>query len=62
MSEDPPRQRIERSARSRRARLTPAPGTQAEPGRGTDDEDDEAEAADDGPNDERMRREVPPHY
>ncbi|MEN8601973.1 hypothetical protein [Microbacterium rhizosphaerae] len=48
----------------RRARLTPAPGTSAEPVPA----DDEPDAAPDagstasGPNDERMRRDVPPHY
>ncbi|AZC14456.1 MULTISPECIES: hypothetical protein [unclassified Microbacterium] len=64
MSEDEPRQRIERVPGSRRARLTPAPDTVAEPA-AVDDRDDAAEAASDGlsgPNDERMRREKPPHY
>jgi len=55
-----PRQRIVRVAGLRRARLTPAPGTHAEP-----DERDRGGAPSakaDGPNDDRMRREVPPHY
>ncbi len=60
------RQRIERVPGSRRVRLTPAPGTSAEPVPG-DDEDsdaaaDAASASPAGPNDERLRRDVPPHY
>ena len=55
------RQRIVRVRGSRRAKLTPAPGTHAEP-----DERDRpsasTESAPGGPNDDRMRREVPPHY
>jgi hypothetical protein len=60
------RQRIERVKGSRRAKLTPAPGTSAEPVPG--DETDAAAPASDaapgssGPNDERLRRDVPPHY
>lgn len=61
--DDRPRQRVERVAGSRRARLTPAPGTSAEPTSDSDaDVDDEGPAASSGPNDERMRREKPPHY
>ena len=56
------RQHVVRVAGSRRARLTPAPGTTGEPGTTTDFENVEAEPAGSGPNDERMRREVPPHY
>lgn len=56
------RQRIVRVRGSRRAKLTPAPGTRAEP----DERDrDAARGKSDGvrgPNDDRMRREVPPHY
>ncbi|MBD3942523.1 hypothetical protein IF188_12520 [Microbacterium sp. NEAU-LLC] len=61
------RQRIERVKGSRRAKLTPAPGTTAEP-TPADEEVDAAAAAgaastdSSGPNDERMRRDVPPHY
>lgn len=57
------RQRIERVS-SRRVRLTPAPGTGAEPERDATDAvtDDERTATASGPNDDRMRREVPPHY
>jgi hypothetical protein len=71
MPEDPPtpedpettgsRQRIVRVRGSRRAKLTPAPGTHAEPDER--DRDDAAPASrPSGPNDDRMRREVPPHY
>ncbi|WP_194411024.1 hypothetical protein [Microbacterium cremeum] len=60
------RQRIERVPGSRRAKLTPAPGATAEP-TPADDEvpDTPAEASgvsSSGPNDERLRRDVPPHY
>ena len=64
MPEDKPRQRVERVPGSRRARLTPAPDTVAEPS-AVDDSDEAAPAASDGlsgPNDERMLREKPPHY
>lgn len=53
-----PRQRVVRAARGRRAKLTPAPGTTAEPTAA----DAEPEAAASGPNDERMRSDTPPHY
>ena len=59
------RQRIERVTGSRRAKLTPAPGTTAEPTPADEDETDASTAAADaasGPNDERMKRDVPPHY
>jgi hypothetical protein len=56
------RQRIERVPGSRRAKLTPAPGTSEEP----TEADAEAGASDpppaSGPNDERLRQDVPPHY
>lgn len=56
------RQRIERVLGARRAKLTPAPGTSEEP----TESDAEAAASDSpvvsGPNDERLRRDVPPHY
>jgi hypothetical protein len=60
MSTDDPdrRQRVVRVPGSRRARLTPAPGTIQEPVAA--DEDDTATET--GPNDERMRRDKPPHY
>jgi hypothetical protein len=61
--DDRPRQRIERVAGSRRVRLTPAPGTAAEPPTESDEGPEEAgRDAASGPNDERMRREKPPHY
>ena len=64
---DAPRQRIVRVRGARRAQLTPVAGTDTDP---------EASGARDapapapgsvsgeqgGPNDERMRRDVPPHY
>lgn len=57
-----PRQRIVRVRGSRRAQLTPAPNTHAEP----DERDREAGAGvagtSSGPNDAALRREVPPHY
>lgn len=61
------RQRIERVPGSRRAKLTPAPGTGSEPVPADDAADadatkDAASGAVEGPNDERMRRDVPPHW
>lgn len=59
------RQRIERVTGSRRAKLTPAPGTTAEPTPADEDEPDASAPASgeaSGPNDERMKRDVPPHY
>lgn len=67
MSSSDDRQRIERVKGSRRAKLTPAPGTTAEPIPADESTDAAADAAPDtptssGPNDERLRRDVPPHY
>ena len=62
---DQPRQRIVRSRHGRRAQLTPAPGTTEEPvARDEDAEGPDAAASGvtSGPNDERLRRDVPPHY
>ncbi|MFG6443885.1 hypothetical protein ACFXP7_01250 [Microbacterium sp. P06] len=59
------RQRVERVAGSRRARLTPAPGTSAEPVPADEERTDAAAAsstAGAGPNDDRLRQDVPPHY
>jgi hypothetical protein len=57
------RQRIVRVRGSRRAQLTPAPGTHAEPDERDRETNGAAESGSDaGPNDDRMRREVPPHY
>lgn len=56
---DDERQHVVHVRGARRAKLTPAPGTTGEPVAADD------EASDDdgpGPNDERMRREKPPHY
>ncbi|WP_345803341.1 hypothetical protein AAIB33_09745 [Microbacterium sp. AZCO] len=58
------RQRVERVPGARRAKLTPAPDTSAEPVPADESMDAAAEASrtDQGPNDERLRRDVPPHY
>ena len=61
------RQRIERVAGARRAKLTPAPGSTAEPVPADDETDaapspDAASETSAGPNDDRLRRDVPPHY
>ncbi|MDJ1113161.1 hypothetical protein [Microbacterium dauci] len=57
------RQRIERVPGSRRARLTAVPGTDATPDVQTTDAPAPAgETGASGPNDERMRNDVPPHY
>ena len=55
------RQRIVRVRGSRRARLTPAPGTHAEPDERDREAGGEPKGAS-GPNDAALRREVPPHY
>jgi len=59
------RQRVERVG-PRRARLTAAPGTDAEPAPADETTDApagaERAAGASGPNDARMRNEVPPHY
>lgn len=64
-----PRQRIVKVAGSRRVRLTPAPGAQEEPVETDDAAEDAASVTGQtttadrpGPNDERMRRDVPPHW
>ncbi|GEP49060.1 hypothetical protein FVP74_07315 [Microbacterium saccharophilum] len=62
------RQRIVRVPGARRARLTPAPGTIAEPLAVDEAETTDAPAGASraagasGPNDERLRNDVPPHY
>lgn len=62
MASDPanPRQRVVRVG-SRRAKLTAAPGTFAEP-EVTDDETVTPVPQGEGPNDARLRQDVPPHY
>ncbi|MCP2637676.1 hypothetical protein K0817_014050 [Microbacterium sp. HD4P20] len=50
---------------SRRAKLTPAPGTTAEPTPADAENPDspaQASGTSPGPNDERLKRDVPPHY
>ena len=54
------RQHVVRVPGSRRAQLTPVEGTHPEPHE-RDDRDASA-PTDHGPNDQRMLREVPPHY
>jgi hypothetical protein len=60
------RQRIEKVSGGRRARLTPAPGSTAEPVPADDAAEGAASAPSSGgsggPNDERMLRDKPPHY
>ena len=58
--QDEARQRIVRVAGSRRAKLTAVPGTTAEPHEREERTADPKAAK--GPNDERMLRDVPPHY
>lgn len=55
-------QRIVRVAGSRRARLTPVPGTDPEPETGERAGGPSPAPADKGPNDDRLRQDVPPHY
>ncbi len=60
-----PRQRIVRVGASRRAKLTPAPGTTAEPTHAEAMGDAPRPApgtGDTGPNDAQLRADVPPHY
>lgn len=64
--EDRLRQRVVRARGARRAKLTPAPGTDpapeaAVPGSADDDERPAARGAG-GADDERLRREKPPHW
>lgn len=62
---DAARQRVERVRGSRRAKLTPAPGTTREPAPSDArrvDETGSTPAPSGGPNDDRMLRDVPPHY
>ncbi|WEK60448.1 MAG: hypothetical protein P0Y60_14175 [Candidatus Microbacterium colombiense] len=62
---DAPGQRVVRVAGSRRARLTPVPGTDPEPESGPEPVADPPGAkirGPKGPNDDRMIQDVPPHY
>ncbi|WP_091488873.1 hypothetical protein [Microbacterium pygmaeum] len=61
------RQRIEKVPGARRAKLTPAPGSTGEPVPADDEGDGAAPpeggaGAASGPNDQRLRQDVPPHY
>jgi len=60
MSEAGDRQHVERVPGARRAKLTRVEGTTAEPH--VREERRAGTKGDHGPNDERMLREVPPHY
>lgn len=64
MSDDDRRQRVVRVPGSRRARLTPVPGTDTEPESAVpgDDGSPAPTSGPKGPNDDRMRQDVPPHY
>ncbi|MRX44113.1 hypothetical protein [Agromyces kandeliae] len=60
-----PRQRVERSRGARRARLTPAPGTDPEPESavpGAHDESEDGPPRTSRPEDDRITRERPPHW
>lgn len=59
----PDRQRIVRVRGSRRAKLTPAPGTIPEPVKADDAAaPTSVSPSEAGPNDDRLRLDVPPHY
>ncbi|MFV0319612.1 MAG: hypothetical protein ACK5IN_04455 [Microbacterium sp.] len=62
--EDAPRQRVVRARHGRRATLTPAPGTTGEPVSADEKRDASPAAGSEasGPNDDRLRRDRPPHY
>ncbi|WP_298041148.1 hypothetical protein [uncultured Microbacterium sp.] len=57
-----PRQRVVRVTGSRRARLTAVEGTDSSPDVVTHTAPRPETVTGSGPNDERMLREVPPHY
>ncbi|WP_223586077.1 hypothetical protein [Microbacterium sp. OVT16B] len=63
MTDDRP-QHVVRVPGSRRARLTPVPGTDPSPETGTSDEErpPPPASAGKGPNDQQLLRDVPPHY
>lgn len=62
------RQRVVRVSGARRARLTPAPGSDPAPESGPETADASAASEDrrprepKGPNDDRLIQDVPPHY
>jgi hypothetical protein len=57
---DAPRQKVVRIAGSRRARLTPVPGTDTDPERVV--KDPQRPKGPKGPNDDQLMQDVPPHY
>lgn len=59
-----PRQRVVRVAGSRRARLTPVPGSDPEPESGPAEESPPPTRPKGakGPNDDQLIQDVPPHY
>ncbi|MGW8484494.1 hypothetical protein ACWGJP_15295 [Microbacterium sp. NPDC055903] len=60
---DEPRQRVVRVAGARRARLTPVAGSDPSPEvKDRPDAVAPASSNDTGPNDARLRQDVPPHY
>jgi len=59
---DDERQRVVRVPGSRRAKLTPVPGSDGEPESVETAAPERKPAPRGGPNDERMLRDVPPHY
>jgi len=62
-AERPRRQRVERVPGSRRARLTPVPGTDTDPETTLPEQRPASSPrGPKGPNDERMLGDVPPHY
>lgn len=58
------RQRVVRVPGARRAKLTPAPGATPEPAPRDEASDPRPapDASTAGPNDDRLRQDVPPHY
>lgn len=57
---DAPRQKVVRVAGSRRARLTPVPGTDTDPERVA--KETNRPKGPRGPNDDQLMQDVPPHY
>lgn len=55
-----PRQKVVRVAGSRRARLTPVPGTDTDPERVA--REPQRSKGPKGPNDDQLMQDVPPHY
>ena len=57
---DAPRQKVVRVVGSRRARLTPVPGTDTDPEKVA--KEPKVAKGPKGPNDDRLMQDVPPHY